>query len=416
VAALKKTIRRLLRYVPKHWRHEYYRQQLRLPVQPSAELTVRIARSQQELEAAFKLLHDAYVSEGFMQPHPSGLRVTPYHGLPSTTTLIAVWNEEIVGTASIIRDNVFGLPMDKGFDLSDYRRMGTIAEVSSLAIKKEFRSQGGEVLFPLCKYIWEYCRHFMRVDRMVITVNPSRIDFYEALLQFELVNGGRIERYPFANNAPAIGAVMNIEKSVQDYARVYAGAEDSQSMHYYFVRLALSNLQFPDRPLFKVSDPVMTPELLHYFFNIRTAVFSTLSTHESRRLKAVYGSEAYKEVIEHHRSTTSVLFPAQRSVRFEMDCESKIISGNSILATARVIEISESGLRIQSDFPLETLPHQFQVQILIGNGRTAEVLATLVWKRSNQAGLKIYSCGHDWLDALRYLKEDRVRVKQRLTG
>jgi hypothetical protein len=50
---------------------------------------LKIADTQEELEACFTLLHDAYVGSGFMTPELSGMRVTIYHALPTTTTLCA---------------------------------------------------------------------------------------------------------------------------------------------------------------------------------------------------------------------------------------------------------------------------------------------------------------------------------------
>ena len=60
------------------------------PQDISPTLRFKVAETKSELEQAFKLLHDGYVNEQLMTPHPSGLRVTKYHSLPSTTTLIAI--------------------------------------------------------------------------------------------------------------------------------------------------------------------------------------------------------------------------------------------------------------------------------------------------------------------------------------
>ena len=77
------------------------------------------------------LLHDAYVQR-VHGPDPSGLRVTPYHALPTTTTLFACFDGEIIGTLSIIREGVFGLPLQSVFDLTAVRAQGgRIAEISA---------------------------------------------------------------------------------------------------------------------------------------------------------------------------------------------------------------------------------------------------------------------------------------------
>lgn len=69
------------------------------------------------------MLHDAYVDSGFMKPDPSGMRVTIYHALsPTTTTLCAKYDGEVVGTISLIRESALGFPLQQIFDLTSVRK------------------------------------------------------------------------------------------------------------------------------------------------------------------------------------------------------------------------------------------------------------------------------------------------------
>ncbi len=172
--------------LPTALRFALYRRLIDCDPRPDARLSLGIATTKSELEACFALLHDAYVSSGFMKPEPSGLRVTAYHALPTTTTLYARFDGEIVGTLSIIREGVFGFPMQTVFDLSQVRaKGGRIAEISALAVHPNFRKTGGTILFPLMKFMYEYCTGFFDTRHLVIAVNPNRIELYEALLFFE---------------------------------------------------------------------------------------------------------------------------------------------------------------------------------------------------------------------------------------
>ncbi len=127
--------RSLLAALPESVRFALYRRMADLKPVNEGRLELKIAASQEELTACFGLLHDAYVGSGFMRPHPSGLRVTPYHALPTTTTLCAKVDGVVVGTISIIREGVFGFPMQSAFDISSVRaKEGRIAEISALAI------------------------------------------------------------------------------------------------------------------------------------------------------------------------------------------------------------------------------------------------------------------------------------------
>ncbi len=84
-----RVVRNSVSRLPKSWRFKLFRSMVQCDPAPDPRLELKIADTQEELEACFALLHDAYVAAGFMKPDPSGMRVTPYHALPTTTTLCA---------------------------------------------------------------------------------------------------------------------------------------------------------------------------------------------------------------------------------------------------------------------------------------------------------------------------------------
>src|SRR5258708_4736574 len=83
-----------------------------------------------------------------MIPQSHGIRATKFHVLPTTSVIVALWDGEIIATASIIQDSELHLPADSIFDLSGLRqRTRGLVEVSALAIDKAFRGRR-EILFP----------------------------------------------------------------------------------------------------------------------------------------------------------------------------------------------------------------------------------------------------------------------------
>ena len=78
-------------------------------------ITFQIADTQRDLLEAYKIVHDVYVAEGYMDPHPTGLRVTRCHALPLTTTFVGKINDKVVLTMSLIPDSTLGLPMDSKY-------------------------------------------------------------------------------------------------------------------------------------------------------------------------------------------------------------------------------------------------------------------------------------------------------------
>lgn len=344
-----RVLRAALTLLPRQWRHATYRALVRCEPQPDARLQLKVASTQAELEACFSLLHDAYVRAGFMQPHPSGLRVTAYHALPTTTTLCALMDGRVVGTLSLIRDGVFGFPMQTAFDLSSVRqRGGQIAEISALAVAPDYQRSGGAILFPLMKFMYEYSRRCFDTRHLVIAVNPRHIELYEALLFFERLPDAERTQYDFANGAPAVAATLDLEQAEARFARAYGGRPAPRNLHRYFVQTALPNIQWPLRALHTTNDPVLTPALLDHFFNRRTALLRTLDERRRLLLRALYDQAEYAAVLPRVDSEAQARLRLRRQPRFSLKCPAQLRvqqPGADLVLGLTVTDISRHGLR-----------------------------------------------------------------------
>ena len=150
------------------------------------------------------------------------MRVTIYHALPTTTTLCAKFDGEVVGTLSLIRESLFGFPLQTIFDLTPVRQLrGNLAEVSALAVHPKFRKTGGAILFPLMKFMYDYCTTFFDTRHLLIAVNPNRIEMYESLLFFQRLKENTVDNYDFANGAPAVGASLDLYKAPEVFDKTY---------------------------------------------------------------------------------------------------------------------------------------------------------------------------------------------------
>ncbi|MCA9398808.1 MAG: hypothetical protein KC618_03590, partial [Candidatus Omnitrophica bacterium] len=156
---VKKRIRRftrdIVRRAPKEWRYPLYRNHVNLSYELPKNLTLKLAETQQELEKAYSLVHDSYIEMGYMDPHNSGMRLGFYNMLPYTSTVIASWDGEVIGTFSVVLNNPARLPIESDFDITYLnRRYSRVAEIIGLTVKKDFRSSHGNILFPLLKYLY----------------------------------------------------------------------------------------------------------------------------------------------------------------------------------------------------------------------------------------------------------------------
>ncbi|MHB1198045.1 MAG: GNAT family N-acetyltransferase [Polaromonas sp.] len=355
---LHQTLRKAFSFFPQALRFAVYRSFVDCDPRPDKRLVLKIAETKEELEACFRLLHDAYVGSGFMRPDPSGMRVTIYHALPTTTTLCAKFDGEVVGTISLIRESVFGFPLQSIFNLQEIREhKGRIAEVSALAVHPKFRNTGGTILFPLMKFMYEYCTTFFDTRHLVIAVNPNRIEMYESLLFFERLTENPVDHYDFANGAPAVGASVDLHLAPGIFKQVYGKKPRRKNLYLYFLRTRLHNIVMPSRRYFTTNDPVITPDLLDYFFNQSTPTFQNLSEREKGLLHSIYNLPEYKQVLPAIFSESDFRTRQRKHQRYSLKCPGSFsITGpeKTDVYALQVVELSDDGFLAHSKVPLPT--------------------------------------------------------------
>ena len=379
-------LRKAFSWFPQPVRFAIFRSFVECDPAPDKRLVLKIAETREELEACFKLLHDAYVSSGFMKPAASGLRATIYHALPTTTTLCAKFDGEVVGTLSLIRESVFGFPLQAIFDLKEIRlRGGKIAEVSALAVHPDFRKTGGAILFPLMKFMYEYCTTFFDTRHLVIAVHPTRIEMYESLLFFKRLTENEVANYDFANGAPAVGASLDLRNAPKHYKRTYGRKKRSKNMYDYFTKLKMPNIVLPNRRYFTTNDPVMTTELLDYFFNQRTNVFRILSTREKMLLHSIYNLPEHQKMLPAIADAPEDGKHLRQHQRYSLKCPGNFlvqVDGKAELASLRVVELSNFGFLAHSKMAIPT-KQWGDATIQLGNNEQSTVRAMAVRGKAN---------------------------------
>jgi hypothetical protein len=400
--SLQRIARTAVGSLPRETRFALYRRLVDCNASPDARLTLGIAATESELSACFALLHDAYVASDFMKPDPSGLRVTPYHALPTTTTLFARFDGRIVGTLSIIREGVFGFPMQSVFDMTAVRaQSGRIAEISALAIHPDFRDTGGTILFPLMTFMYEYCTNFFDTRHLVIAVNPKHIEMYESLLFFQRLQAQVVDNYDFVNGAPAVGATLDLVAAPEIFRSAYQGRRPDRNLHHYFTQIKLPNIQLPQRPYYTTNDPVMTPALLDHFFNKRTRVFERLDDRRRCLLQAIYPEDGYADVLPPAAQATTAHAPLRRHRRYSLKCPAslQVVADGPQTVALEVIDASRGGFLARAATPL---PDRLRgiVRVHLGVGRVATEEAVAVRQVASAVGpcygFRIESPGMAW--------------------
>lgn len=382
ISGLRKAVhngaREAMALLPREARFALYRAMAECDPTPDPRLTLKIAETQDELEDCFRILHDSYVAAGFMKPDPSGLRVTIYHALPTTTTLCAKWDGKIVGTISIIREGVFGFPLQSVFDLTAVRaKGGNVTEVSSLAVDPRYRTTGGKVLFPLMKFMREYSRHYFDTRHLVIAVNPNRIEMYEALLAFQRLQACEVDNYDFANGAPAVGATLDLIESPAATERLYAGRPRGRNLYQYLYVDPLPNIEWPARPYHTTNDPVLTPAMMDYFFNQRTQVFQALDDRKRLLLRSIYDLDDYAAVLPRPQTAAATGVALRRHQRFSLRCPASLqaqTADGPLAFALNVVEVSLHGFLAECTQPLPA-GLRGRVTVQLGDAEVASVEA-----------------------------------------
>jgi hypothetical protein len=245
----------------------------------------RVARSRDELEQSYSLVYQEYLKRGYVKEDPSRMRISIYNALPDTTTFVAVSNQKVVATATIIPDSPLGLPMDALYheELNGFRKKKLkCCEIGMLASDTELFQQGVSMMlnsrklffvFFLFKLIFDYAKDLLKLDIICITINPRHKLTYDFLMFKDL---GGLKTYGSVNGAPAVAQYLEINSIEEECKKT-----NKQGMtKMFFTSRTESDKLYPK---FNFS-----PEDLKYFFTEKTDIFKTASKSQLAYLKTCY--------------------------------------------------------------------------------------------------------------------------------
>jgi hypothetical protein len=379
-------------------RHSFIRSHIQLGDGAPSNIVFKLAETRDELEQAFQVLHDAYVGQGYMDPHPSGMRVTKYHALPTTAVLVAKDLDTglVVATVSIVRNTALGLPLDSIFPMEELKsKYRHLAEVSSLAIRKDYRREPSQLLWPLLRYFYKYIKDVMRVDAYVIGVNPSWHDLYKGILSFTKLDGFEASTYGFVNNAPVSAYVVNVEEQELLFYKNYAHLPTQANFYGYYKKLKLSDPQylFPKRRYHSVQNTVMTRDLLEYFFVEKTDALELFTEKERSIIQQYYPKKGYSKLIV--GNDWSSVENLRKTNRFITRFSAKMKQGdnyeNDIEVT--ILDFSMDGLKLECSIDL---PDRVELRLGIGPYDSSYIVAQVRRRYGKHYGLEILSYDRAW--------------------
>lgn len=387
----------LIKLLPQKLSDAIYRRLLPLENyrERSGGIEVRLAKTQEELETAYRLLHDVYVAKGLMDPHPSGMRVNLYSALPYTSVLIAEFEGKIVGTVSLIKDSPLGLPSDKEYRAENtaYRRKGVrLLEVSALAVHPDFRknSQGSLVSLLMMNYLSRYSNLNMGADALVAVVHPSTRDFYRALFGFE--QNGKIIEYKFVKKALVIHLTANFTEQVEP------ALAKSQQLNDFFNDELKGVFSVPPSSQGILLNPVMTADLLKNIFYEKTGLFQELSRKELEYIKSAYELHFPLENMELFRFVEGRRY----GFRYQSKIQAQVISDRRLMM-GKIFDVSPMGAFLKTSDELN--PGDEMSLIFSLGGKNIKLKAQVVRINPSQQDYYPQGVGIRFIDSSQILLE-----------
>ena len=173
---------------------------------------ISLARSRTELHGAFTLLYQAYLKAGLESEKPSGIRITPYHMLPTTEVLVTKLDDEVVSTVSLVGDGYLGIPMQSMYpqQINHLREKGLrVAEVGCLADRRDSPVRFIDNFKRMTRLLAQVALA-RGIDALVVATHPRHARFYTRALGFEKF--GDVSTCPYAQGNPAVALFMHFEE------------------------------------------------------------------------------------------------------------------------------------------------------------------------------------------------------------
>lgn len=175
-----------------------------------SDITLRVAATRDDREAAFRLIYKAYERAGLCEENCSQMRFTPYQLLSTTDLFVAQLRGETISTMSLVHDGELGLPMESIYPEEIRRRRAAgvhLAEVSCLADRRSGDRRFLGVFCDLARLMAQSAR-YQQADQLLITVHPRHAGFYRRYLGFRVIGSRR--DYDLVGGNPALPLCLDL--------------------------------------------------------------------------------------------------------------------------------------------------------------------------------------------------------------
>ncbi len=405
----KRAFKWLVRNFPQPLKGPVVRSLFRYQYNIDPALEIRIASEPAELMAAMELVHEAYRSEGFVSDSEF-IDLNKYLLLPTSTVLVAVHSNKIVGTLTLVKSGALGLPAERAFNLAAAvarvsGKRHRVAEVTCLAVDRSYRRERGfDVLFPLMKFMYEYATQYFQSDLLIVTSRPREADFYREILLFEDLEPRPVHYL----GAPAIALFLDLRTAPQRYQAVYQKMTPTRNLHKYFTSPAPKNFIFPKRAFYKSFDSSFSPESVKTILTQSKRFRLPKLAPSEQKLLRFHNLESpvWQSIFPDHADSTNRRHANRVATTLPVVIRS-IGEPDAVPVTADTIEVSQTGLRLSAPDNDLTLNGRYELSIAISETISSQLSATIIWQDGDgTVGMRITASDAAWETYINYLRSE----------
>ncbi|TWT81180.1 hypothetical protein CA13_26280 [Planctomycetes bacterium CA13] len=176
------------------------------------EMSFGLARSRDDLSQAFRLVFESYYRAGLSPEHPSRIRLTPHHLLPTTEVLLGRRGERVTSTLTMYGDGYLGLPMQSMYpvEVGQLRDDGLkLAEIGCLADRRESQSRFIDTFAELGRLLAMVAQS-RGIDAILAATHPRHARLYKRIMGFRQI--GELSDCPYANGNPAVALYLKFDE------------------------------------------------------------------------------------------------------------------------------------------------------------------------------------------------------------
>jgi hypothetical protein len=407
--AATRLIWRLSPLIPKAIRSRVIRKVFKRPrYDETLNLSFRRAETEEEFEGAFRLVYESYRELGLINENQTNLRVTKYHALPTTAVLIAEHASEVIATLTVVVDSSLGIPCDSQWNLAEIRQSHVrVAEVTSLAIAKPWRTRRGAILLPLCKFMRHYAEQILAVDALVAVTHPKVAAFYEDVLLFQRVPRARASSYRHVKGAPGFPQYLSLGGlGNRRFRQTFNHLPEAENIYQFLYEPAWPNFHMPKnvRESDLAANQFQSAGLLETLFRRKSDVVDQLSEQEKTALFSRYFHRRYFDVFALDRSGLDTNASGQkyerRSARFMAQISARIrsvkASSDERSMQGLALEVSREGLCVRDvvQSQIQQRGEGISVEITLpGHGAPISLEGHVAWvdQKFGRVGVKLAS-------------------------